>query len=242
MNKPAKSSERPSQPRLSSSDQIVRDIIEGLYEGRFVAGQRLIEPDLMERYSVSRGTVREAITRLAAEGVATQTAYRGAHIRLLTRSQARDNLQLLDITIGLAAGLAAANMDRLGYRQQFTAAYDHLMTFIDAPDSFEFVRARNRFYREMTVAGGNRELERLIPGFHIHLIRPHLKLPQAVRFADYRGIAEAILAGNIKAAEAAARKHIKRSLLALQSVPESTFAPGTTQELQPIENDKSSRT
>ena len=51
--------------RLSSSDQIVRDVVRGLYEGRFVAGQRLVEPDLMRLYGVSRGTVREALKRFS---------------------------------------------------------------------------------------------------------------------------------------------------------------------------------
>ena len=53
----------------SSSDLIVRDVVRGLYEGRYVAGQRLAEPDLMRSYGVARSTVREAIKRLVAEGV-----------------------------------------------------------------------------------------------------------------------------------------------------------------------------
>ena len=175
MNKKTKMTSQPSQARLSSSDQIVRNIVQGLYEGQFVAGQRLIEPDLMSRYGVSRGTVREAIKRLAAEGVATQTTYRGAHIRHLSRSEARDVLQLLEVIIGLAARLAASNMDLLGAREQFAEAHKNLMAFVDAPDSFEFVRARNQFYHAMTIAGGNHELERLMPGFQVHLIRTHLK-------------------------------------------------------------------
>ncbi|WP_373083709.1 GntR family transcriptional regulator [Sneathiella sp.] len=237
MNKATKMTSRPSQARLSSPDQIVRNIIQGLYEGQFVAGQRLIEPDLMSRYAVSRGTVREAIKRLAAEGVATQTTYRGAHIRHLSRSEARDVLQLLEITIGLAARLAASNMDLLGAREQFTAAHKNLMTFVDSPDSFEFVRVRNQFYRAMTIAGGNRELERLMPGFQVHLIRTHLKQPQNERFADYRVMAEAILAGNKKTAEAAAQKHIRRVSEALNNIPDSTFAPDATNQQRQFEDE-----
>lgn len=45
---------------------VVHDILHGLYEGRYVAGQRLVEPDLIECNGVSRPTVREEINRLAA--------------------------------------------------------------------------------------------------------------------------------------------------------------------------------
>jgi DNA-binding GntR family transcriptional regulator len=73
--------------KLSSSKQIVRDVVRGLYESRYVARQRLAEPDLMRGYSVSRGSVREAIHPLAAEGVVAVHQYRGAYIRQLPTLQ-----------------------------------------------------------------------------------------------------------------------------------------------------------
>ena len=59
-----------SPARLESPrDVVFRDIIRGLYEGRFAPGQRLVEGDLTTLYGVSRGPVREALSRLAAEGI-----------------------------------------------------------------------------------------------------------------------------------------------------------------------------
>ncbi|MGD9916313.1 MAG: GntR family transcriptional regulator [Rhizobiaceae bacterium] len=216
--------------RLSSSDHLVRDIVRGLYEGRFVAGQRLIEPDLMRLYNVSRSTVREAIKQLTAEGAVTQTAFRGAQVRHLSRQDARDVLQLLEVTIGLAARLAAENINKDGMREPFLQAYETLTGFAEAADSFELVRARNRFYRAMARTGGNRELERLLPSFSVHLIRTHLKMPRRDRFADYRAMAEAILAGNPAAAEKAGRQHMQRTLDALDDAPDSIFAPAAPRQ------------
>ncbi|MCR5858116.1 GntR family transcriptional regulator [Mesorhizobium sp. J428] len=213
------------RPRLSSSDQIVRDVVRGLYEGRFVAGQRLVEPDLMRLYGVSRGTVREALKRLAAEGVVSITAFRGAQIRHLSRAEARDLLQLLEVTIGLAARLAAQNIASPRTREAFIAACENLSSFAGRGDSFDFVQARNRFYRAMTRAGGNAEVARAVRGFRVHLIRTYLRPPVEERFADYREMAEAILNGDAEAAEAAGRRHIRRSLDALDDAPDSVFAP-----------------
>lgn len=225
MNAAAQAGPPAGRPRPSSSDLIVRDIVRGLYDGRFAAGQRLVEPDLMRLYGVSRGTVREALKRLAAEGVVTQTAFRGAQIRHLSRGEARDLLQILEVNIGLAARLAARNIAASGMRERFVAAYEALAAFAEKPDSFELVRARNGFYRAMTRAGGNAELGRLVRGFRVHLIRTYLRTPAQERFSDYREMAEAILSGDAEAAEAAGRRHLRRSLDVLDDAPDSIFAP-----------------
>ena len=57
-------SEAKDSKAASAAENIVRDILKGLYEGRYVSGQRLAEPDLIARYGVSRSTVREAIKPL----------------------------------------------------------------------------------------------------------------------------------------------------------------------------------
>lgn len=210
---------------VSSSDQIVRDIVRGLYEGRYAAGQRLVEPDLMRRYDVGRSTVREAIQRLVAEGIAVTHAFRGAQIRQLSRVDARNVLLVMELMIGLAARQAAQNISKPGAGDRFRESLDALLAFERQGDSYELVRARNRFYRTMTRIGGNREVERLLPSIQVHLVRAQLRLPPEQRFADYRAIAEAVLAGDAPAAEEAARGHIRRTAETLDLLPDSAFAP-----------------
>lgn len=210
---------------VSSSDQIVRDVVRGLYEGRYAAGQRLVEPDLMRRYGVGRGTVREAIKRLAAEGIAVIHAFRGAQIRQLSRVDARNVLLVMELMIGLAARQAAENISSPQAGERFRQSLDALLAFEQAGDSYELVRARNRFYRTMTRVGGNREVERLLPSIQVHLVRAHSRLPPEQRFADYRAIAQAVLAGDAVKAEEAARAHIRCTAETLALLPDSAFAP-----------------
>lgn len=210
---------------VSSSDQIVRDVVRGLYEGRYAAGQRLVEPDLMRRYDVGRSTAREAIKRLAAEGIAVVHAFRGAQIRQLSRVDARNVLLVMELMVGLAARQAAENISRAGTGERFKESLDALLAFEQAGDSYELVRARNRFYRTMTRIGGNREVARLLPSIQVHLVRAQLRLPPEQRFADYRAIAEAVLAGDAARAEEAARAHIRRTAETLALLPDSAFAP-----------------
>ncbi|MGE0211666.1 MAG: GntR family transcriptional regulator [Parvibaculaceae bacterium] len=215
--------ERPSD-RKSSSDHLVRDLIRGLYDGRYAAGQRLAEPDLMRRYGVGRSTVREAIQRLAAEGIVATHPFRGAQIRQLSRTEARNVLLILELLVGLAARQAAASIEQAGCRRRFVESFDRLLGFETEGDSYELVRARNHFYRTMTHVGGNAELERLLSGIQVHLVRAHSRLPRERRFADYRAMAEAVLAGELGRAEKAARSHIRRVAAALAELPDAVFA------------------
>ncbi|MCO5163688.1 MAG: GntR family transcriptional regulator [Mesorhizobium sp.] len=209
----------------SSSDQIVHDVVSGIYEGRYVAGQRLVEPDLMRRYSVSRSTVREAIKRLSAEGILTVHSHRGAQVRHLTRREAHGILLILELMIGLAARLAADGIMRPGSRQLFVEAFEELLKHESSVDSYEMVPARNRFYRMMAKIADNPELERILRSIQVHLVRTNLKLPQKQRFNDYRKIAKAILAGDGDAAEKAARDHVRRIAAGLTEVSDRSFAP-----------------
>ena len=42
---------------------VYRGIVDGLYRGRYVPGQRLVEADLTRDFEVGRGSVREALLR-----------------------------------------------------------------------------------------------------------------------------------------------------------------------------------
>ena len=93
--------------KMTSPDRVVDAITRNLRAGVFVPGQRLIEADLTKELRVSRGPVREALKRLAAEGVLTVTRNRGAYVRALSRVEVRDSLVVLEALVGVMADLAA---------------------------------------------------------------------------------------------------------------------------------------
>jgi hypothetical protein len=89
------------------------------------------------------------------------------------------------------------------------------------------VRARNAFYGTLVDIGGNGELARVLPSMHVHLVRVqfHTYRPPAEneRFSDYRNIGDAVLAGDVRGAELAARKHVRRIATALAELPDRAF-------------------
>src|SRR6478672_1129091 len=68
----------------TSSERVVASVREMILDGRLVAGARLGEVELADRLGVSRTPVREALSRLAAEGLVEMVANRGARVATWT--------------------------------------------------------------------------------------------------------------------------------------------------------------
>ncbi len=71
----------------TSSERVVASVREMILDGRLVAGARLGEVELADRLGVSRTPVREALTRLGAEGLVELTPNRGARVATWTRAE-----------------------------------------------------------------------------------------------------------------------------------------------------------
>ncbi|MCW1931928.1 GntR family transcriptional regulator [Pararhodobacter zhoushanensis] len=205
----------------SGPEALVRDVLQGLAEGRFVPGQRLAEPDLMARYGMGRSTVREGLGRLAASGIVVQAPHRGAQIRLLSRRAAQDVLRVTDLLLGLAARQAAeAVAAGADPAPLIAAAHDY-----DAAEPGDRARVRARYYRALTTLAGNAELDRLLPLLQVHLIRAQLRLNRPPGRGARTALVAAVAAGQPETAELAARSHIRALVAALPDLPDSAFAP-----------------
>ncbi|MEZ5676711.1 transcriptional regulator, GntR family [Thalassovita litoralis] len=195
----------------SSSAAIVRDVIRGLYEGRYVPGQRLAEPDLVADYGLSRGTVREALKQLASDGVVIAHPYKGAQIRSLTRPEAANIFAVTEVILGLAARQAAHNIDTPGARETITTHFNAIAAHNSESDRFEFIRQRNRYFRALIEISGNDELRTILPRLQVHLIRNRLAVPPADRVHGYHNITQAVLEGAPDRAEQAARSYVAKT-------------------------------
>jgi DNA-binding GntR family transcriptional regulator len=221
--------EPPGRSAESSSDKVFRGIVRGLYDGRYVPGQRLVEADLTRDFKVSRGSVREALNRLRAEGIVTLNLHRGAHIRSLTREEAFEIMDLLEVLIGLAARLAAQRIGVRGHRALLQQSIAALADHERRAQFFEFVRARNAFYRALLEIAGSSELKRLLTSVQVNLIRIQSRafetesVREKTHLEDYRAIAAAVLAGDARRAEAVARRHVRNVRELLSRLPRQTY-------------------
>jgi DNA-binding GntR family transcriptional regulator len=213
----------------SSPDVVVEAIMSGVYSGRMVPGQRLVEADLTRNLGVSRGPVREALKRLAAEGLVTLSRHRGAYVRALSRAEVHDTLIVLERIVGLVAYLAAGNVDRPGNRAMLEAQQARLEAGAEQGDFVAMLRERRNYYDVLIRIAGNGELTRLMPLMQIHLLR--LQFQSYVRhdqrqkqYLDYAAITRAVLAGNAVLADRLMQIHIRRTRITLARLPDEAFA------------------
>ncbi len=240
MDMPTAAPEKPSAARqkaaaqaderakMTSPDRVVDAIVRSIRSGNYVPGQRLIEADLTRDYRVSRGPVREALKRLAAEGVLTLTRHRGAYVRALSRIEVRDSLMVLEALVGLMANLAARHINEGDNAERMREAHRRLLAFKTDGGAAAFLDERRSFYDTIIQIGGNHELKRMLPLMQIHLLRMQFQAyitprDREKQFKEYQTITETILAGDPIRAQKIAGLHVRRTRLSLMRLPDEAF-------------------
>src|SRR5580700_4137455 len=66
------------------ADEVADALRNAIVKGLFESGQRLIEHELATQLDVSRGPVREALSRLSQEGLVVVDRHRGASVASLS--------------------------------------------------------------------------------------------------------------------------------------------------------------
>jgi len=214
--------------KMTSPERVVDSIVRAIRAGVYVPGQRLIEADLTRDYQVSRGPVREALKRLAAEGVLTLTRHRGAYVRALSRVEVHDSLMVLEVLVGLMAKVAAKRIAQNDNAKKMREAFQRLQAFRSDGGTAAFLDERRSFYDTILQIGGNHDLQRMLPLMQIHLLRMQFQgyitpRDREKQFTEYQTITETILSGDGIRSEKVAALHIRRTRLSLMRLPDEAF-------------------
>src|SRR6266705_3418921 len=92
---------------MADEAAVVDELRNAILAGEFVAGQRLVEVDLCERFGCSRFAVRAAIPVLASEGLVDIQRHRGARVRVIPLDEAIEITEVRRLLEGLIAARAA---------------------------------------------------------------------------------------------------------------------------------------
>lgn len=163
-----------SAPAQSSVDTACTAIREAIRSGRFKGGDRIREFEICELASVSRTSVRQALTLLAAEGFVELRQNRGAVVIDWTDSSVLEIFDLRAMLEGYGASLAASRATPQETQQlRLEAQTFHKLVF-DKPrlDLRLISESNNRLHRQILDAGKNPRLaSMLIAVVHIPLVR-----------------------------------------------------------------------
>lgn len=200
-----------------------------ILSGQLVMGERLDERSLAERIDVSRTPLREAIARMASLGVVEQRAYRGAFLRVFTRTQVAELYELRKVMEGLAARKAAGTIT--------PAELDELAEIIDrgtaalgVDDTEQFEAADREFHALIVRVAGSALLTEHLKNLElrIQLVRHLVNVEHDVAahtVDDRQRVHDALAAGDAAAAETAMIEHIAAvETEALRRLPATTDA------------------
>ncbi len=216
-----------------SKGTLAQRVVDGLKDrilaGELVPGAKLpSEAELIAAYGVSRTVVREAVSRLQAEGLVETFQGRGSFVLAVPEPSTfslessairshHDVLAMLDFRLGVeseAAALAAARVTPAA-----ASAIEAAMSqFVEAGHEGA-VEADFAFHRAVADATGNRFYVDLLDALGPMMIMlPRTRLPDEFSMTDARHVdrvrreheqvAAAVLAGDVETARAAMRVHL----------------------------------
>ena len=136
---------------MSSRSRVIADVLtKAILEHRLVPGAKLGERELSEIFEVSRIVVRQALIRLAADGLVSIVRNRGAFV---AKPSMQEAYELYDALTLIEQGVAAQLAERMG------------------PRDWAALRRQVEQTRQAMDSGNHALADTLGPDFHTQLIR-----------------------------------------------------------------------
>jgi GntR family transcriptional repressor for pyruvate dehydrogenase complex len=211
------------------AQRVVTGLKDKILAGVLPPGRKLpSEAELIEEFGVSRTVVREAVTRLRAEGLVETFQGRGSFVLAMPQPTSftvesatirthQDVLDVIDFRVGLESEAAALAAARVG-PSTAEAIRESLAEFFGAAPE-DAVEADFGFHRAVAAASGNRFYLDLLDSLGPMMIMlPRTQLSDAYSMTDaehvervrreHDNVAAAIIAGDAETARAAMRVHL----------------------------------
>ncbi|KAA0889103.1 GntR family transcriptional regulator [Oryzomonas rubra] len=198
------------------TDRIFDLLQDSIIKGEIPAGSKISEPELAKAYGVSRGTLREALSRLEERHLIVRSPNHGARVISLSYEELIDTYQIREVLGGLACSLAAQNMtgDEIGELRRLLDEHeksieeDHGLSYYQKEGELDFhyrILQGSRNKKLLVILdGGLYQLIRMYRyQFSTASPRPYLALK------EHRRIVDAIEERDSELADLLMRRHIR---------------------------------
>jgi DNA-binding GntR family transcriptional regulator len=197
-------------------DHVYAAIRERIRDGALPRGARVHQEDLAAELGVSRTPVREALRRLAAEGLVEMHTNRGARVADVSEGDMRGSYEARLVVEPGAARLAAQRGLAEPQAQMRAAVAAQRRAIGKIRPSFE---ANRDFHVALVAASGNEFLRDFVENLWVARIgevvyERQAETPEQMRADadEHEQILEAIVRGDARAAETLTRRHISDAI------------------------------
>jgi DNA-binding GntR family transcriptional regulator len=194
-------------------EQVFAHLREEILANRLAPGTEINEVAFARSLGVSRGPLREALGRLAVEGLVTITPRRGAVVTKLTRKEFLEAYQVREALESLAVRLAVPRLDD-AQRASLHALSDEMVECARRDDVAEFFAVNRRFHELFVQVSGNERLQEMYGQLMAQMGRLMNKshelrggLEQSI--SEHRAILAAVDAGDAQRAARLLEEHIE---------------------------------
>ncbi len=201
---------KPIERHQTLREKILETIRDAILRGVLKPGEKVAEPELAERFGISRTPIREAFRQLESEGYLTVIPRRGAVVTALSERDVKEFYAIKAILEGYAARMAAKNLSDRDI-ERLETINTRLQQLADEGDVKTFYRVHNEFHELFIRAAGNEKLAELINQLVMKFNRPRLaslSLPGRMQISvdEHRKIIEAFKRRNPDEADNLVRK------------------------------------
>lgn len=196
---------KPIERHQTLREKILETIRESILKGSLKPGEKVAEPELAERFGISRTPIREAFRQLESEGYLTVIPRKGAVVTELSERDVSEFYAIKSILEGYAARLAARNLSPRDI-EKLEQINLRLELLAKEGDVKSFYRVHNEFHDLFIRASGNEKLAELIDqvGMKFNRLRmASLSLPgrMEISVAEHKKIIEAFQSQNGEVAD-----------------------------------------
>jgi len=140
--------------KFSAGKRIEQALLAEISEGKLEPGQRLDEAGLAERFGASRTPVREALSRLTAQGVLVEGEKRGVFVAEYSREELSHMFEAMHEIEAACARIASQRLNLLA-RSEIEAAQAACELAAKSGDIAAFIQANETFHMTIYRATGN---------------------------------------------------------------------------------------
>lgn len=179
------------------ADRAYRELRARILDNRLRSGEQFTEEELAATLQMSRTPTREAMLRLAGEGLVEVRPRHGMRVKPVSTADMREIYEVLTALESTAAALAAARTDQGDCVAQMRAAINDMDAALERDDLKAWAEADEQFHKLLVAAAGNSRLSELVQTFvgqskRVRMLTLRLRPKPIMSNRDHEAVVDAV--------------------------------------------------